>query len=85
MYMQNPKQFHSAFDPNLPYIQKWWIAMLSIFNPIFISVPISYVSGLQGLTGVLPCDVTTDTHGSSQNDVSLILWFKDNATKPMYR
>ena len=46
------------------------------------SVPIVWVSGLQGLTGVLPCDVTKD---GSHQDVSLILWFKDNATKPMYR
>ena len=31
------------------------------------------------MTGVLPCEVTRE-HG-----VTLILWFKDNATKPMYR
>ena len=37
---------------------------------------------MRGLTGVLPCDVTA---GGRQHDVSLILWFKDNATKPMYR
>jgi len=44
-------------------------------------VPILSVSGLQGLTGVLACDVTKS---GSAHDVSLILWFKDNATKPMY-
>ena len=50
--------------------------LLSLFC---VSVPIVWVSGLQGMTGVLPCEVTRE-HG-----VTLILWFKDNATKPMYR
>ena len=55
-----------------------------IFIQLFILclVPILSVSGLQGLTGVLACDVTKS---GSAHDVSLILWFKDNATKPMYR
>lgn len=44
-------------------------------------VPIIAVSGLQGTTGVLPCDITSN---NGPSDVFLILWFKDNATKPMY-
>ena len=45
-------------------------------------VPVSHVNGLQGTTAVLPCDVQSS---SGWGDVFLILWFKDNATKPMYR
>ena len=45
-------------------------------------VPISRISGLRGTTSVLPCDVSSP---SGWGDVFLILWFKDNATKPMYR
>ena len=75
---------------------------------IFVSVPISHVTSLQGTTAVLPCDVRS-TSGwvvfffvflyciffvhiftslillFLQADVFLVLWFKDNATKPMYR
>ena len=47
-----------------------------------LSVPVSHVNGLQGTTAVLPCDVQSP---SGWGDVFLILWFKDNATKPMYR
>ena len=45
-------------------------------------VPVSHVKGLQGTTAVLPCDVQS---AAGWADVFLVLWFKDNATKPMYR
>ena len=58
-------------------------SVFSLFNIIyFCLVPIASVMGLQGTTGVLPCDVMA---ASGPDDVFLILWFKDNATKPMYR
>ena len=50
---------------------------------IFIfSVPIKNVESVLGGIAELPCDVTPeDVH----DDVYLILWFKDEASKPMYR
>ena len=51
-------------------------------NTFCLPVPVSHVNGLQGTTAVLPCDVQSS---SGWGDVFLILWFKDNATKPMYR
>ena len=57
--------------------------LILILKTFSISVPIASVFGLQGMTGVLPCEVSRD--GQSHHDVTLILWFKDNATKPMYR
>ena len=48
----------------------------------FISVPIKNVEAVLGGIAELPCDVTPeDVH----DDVYLILWFKDEASKPMYR
>ena len=48
----------------------------------FISVPIRNVEAVLGGMAELPCDVTPeDVH----DDVYLILWFKDEASKPMYR
>ena len=46
------------------------------------SVPIRNVEAVLGGIAELPCDVTPeDVH----DDVYLILWFKDEASKPMYR
>ena len=36
----------------------------------------------EGSTAFLPCDVLS---AGNKDDIFLILWFKDNATKPMYR
>ena len=45
-------------------------------------VPIRNVEAVLGGIAELPCDVTPeDVH----DDVYLILWFKDEASKPMYR
>ena len=49
---------------------------------LIISVPIRNVEAVLGGIAELPCDVTPeDVH----DDVYLILWFKDEASKPMYR
>ena len=46
------------------------------------AVPIRNVEAVLGGIAELPCDVTPeDVH----DDVYLILWFKDEASKPMYR
>ena len=49
---------------------------------LLFSVPIRNVEAVLGGIAELPCDVTPeDVH----DDVYLILWFKDEASKPMYR
>ena len=53
-----------------------------IFFVFIFSVPIRNVEAVLGGIAELPCDVTPeDVH----DDVYLILWFKDEASKPMYR
>ena len=44
-------------------------------------VPIQTVSGILGGGVRLPCDILPD---DAHDDVYLVLWFKDKATKPMY-
>ena len=54
-----------------------------MYSILFIlSVPVRNVEAVLGGIAELPCDVTPeDVH----DDVYLILWFKDEASKPMYR
>jgi len=66
-----------TFLPTVKKVSSTELSLTEIEKP----VPIASVMGLQGTTGVLPCDVTS---ASGPDDVFLILWFKDNATKPMY-
>eukprot|EP00090_Calanus_glacialis_P029736 TRINITY_DN4776_c0_g2_i1.p1 TRINITY_DN4776_c0_g2~~TRINITY_DN4776_c0_g2_i1.p1 ORF type:complete len:861 (-),score=112.71 TRINITY_DN4776_c0_g2_i1:337-2919(-) len=67
----------TSFLPTVRKVSSTELSLTEIEKP----VPIASVMGLQGTTGVLPCDVTA---ASGPDDVFLILWFKDNATKPMY-
>lgn len=46
------------------------------------AVPVRDVEAVLGGEAVLPCDILPD---DSHDDVYLVLWFKDDATKPMYR
>ena len=54
-----------------------------MYSYLFIlSVPVRNVEAVLGGIAELPCDVTPeDVH----DDVYLILWFRDEASKPMYR
>ena len=48
----------------------------------FIPVPVHDLTAVLGGSAELPCDIQPD---DAHDDVFLVLWFKDNATKPMYR
>ncbi len=50
------------------------------FSPI--SVPVRDVEAVLGGSAELPCDILPE---DAHDDVYLVLWFKDEATKPMYR
>jgi hypothetical protein len=45
-------------------------------------VPSTQATAQAGSKAFLPCEVIST---GSRDDIFLILWFKDNATKPMYR
>ena len=47
-----------------------------------ISVPIRDVVSVLGGSADLPCDILPE---DAHDDVYLVLWFKDAATKPMFR
>ncbi len=47
----------------------------------WISVPVRNVEAVLGDMAVLPCDILPE---DAHDDVYLVLWFKNNATKPMY-
>ena len=45
-------------------------------------MPIRDVVSVLGGQAALPCDILPE---DAHDDVYLVLWFKDKATKPMYR
>jgi hypothetical protein len=45
-------------------------------------VPSTQSTAQAGDRAFLPCEVISS---GSRDDIFLVLWFKDNATKPMYR
>lgn len=45
-------------------------------------MPIRDVEAVLGGVAELPCDILPE---DAHDDVYLVLWFKENATKPMYR
>ena len=45
-------------------------------------MPIRDVVSVLGGHAALPCDILPE---DAHDDVYLVLWFKDKATKPMYR
>jgi hypothetical protein len=49
---------------------------------VLFAVPIRSVEAVLGGSAELPCDILPD---EAHDDVYLVLWFKDEATKPMYR
>jgi hypothetical protein len=49
---------------------------------VFLPVPIRNVEAVLGAVAELPCDILPE---DAHDDVYLVLWFKENATKPMYR
>ena len=48
----------------------------------FLAVPVRNVEAVLGGVAELPCDILPE---DAHDDVYLVLWFKANATKPMYR
>ena len=56
------------------------LSMLSF--PFFFPVPVRDVESVLGGSADLPCDILPE---EAHDDVYLVLWFKDEATKPMYR
>lgn len=66
----------------------YWLEYLDITNIFYVGfkskylVPVTQTVAQLGSTGFLSCDVLSS---GSKDDIELILWFKDNATKPMYR
>ena len=57
--------------------------MDQILIPIFfLAVPVRNVEAVLGGVAELPCDILPE---DAHDDVYLVLWFKANATKPMYR
>ena len=50
--------------------------------PRFLPVPVKDVESVLGGSAELPCDILPE---DAHDDVYLVLWFKDEATKPMYR
>ena len=53
-----------------------------LFLVLLFAVPVRDVRAVLGEKAELPCDILpADPH----DDVYLVLWFKDDATKPMYR
>ena len=45
-------------------------------------MPVRNVEAVLGGVAELPCDILPE---DAHDDVYLVLWFKENATKPMYR
>lgn len=46
----------------------------------FITVPIVTIEGVVGNKVQLPCDIR-----SAENDVSMVLWYKEGGNEPIYR
>ena len=59
--------------------------MITIVKLNTIVLPTDFVSSVLGVTGgkvALPCNITPPTYDDA---VSLILWYKDESTTPIYR
>ena len=52
------------------------------YGSFYLLVPIRDVEAVLGGRAELPCDILPE---DAHDDVYLVLWFKENATKPMYR
>jgi hypothetical protein len=49
---------------------------------VYFLVPVRHVEAVLHGAADLPCDILPE---DAHDDVYLVLWFKGNATKPMYR
>ena len=56
--------------------------LITILFFFFLAVPVRNVEAVLGGVAELPCDILPE---DAHDDVYLVLWFKANATKPMYR
>ncbi|XP_023348793.1 uncharacterized protein LOC111717526 [Eurytemora carolleeae] len=65
----------------LVHLGPWYTVNSSILTDMERPVPVTQTVAQLGSTGFLSCDVLSS---GSKDDIELILWFKDNATKPMY-
>lgn len=61
------------------FVEPRLIGFLFCFS---LLVPIRDVEAVLGGRAELPCDILPE---DAHDDVYLVLWFKENATKPMYR